>query len=181
MNKRKDILAAALQLFVERGEQSTSMRCVGKAANCGIGTMYNYFHSKDDLISELYLSVKKDLFESILLTRDMKLPVKKQFYQIWHSVITYALTYPKEYTFLEAFSYSPKISEEVNKQIAELIRPLLRLFELGKQEGIIKNIKCSQMLIFTSGAISSSILKHMLTGDKEKEQLILMAWDAIKN
>jgi AcrR family transcriptional regulator len=55
MNKRKDILAAALQLFVERGEQSTSMRCVGKAANCGIGTMYNYFHSKDDLISELYL------------------------------------------------------------------------------------------------------------------------------
>jgi len=179
--KRDDILKAALQLFVERCEQSTSMKCVAKAAKCGIGTIYNYFPSKDQLISVLYLSTKTALFSKILKYHNIRQAVKKQFFNIWLNVIEYATKHPGEYTFIEAFSYSPKITEEVNIQLNELILPLLKIFERGKKEGIFKDVKCSQMLIFISGAIASSILKQSLTSQQEKQDLVAMAWDAIKN
>ena len=51
MNKRANILKSALKLFVEQGEQTTSMKWIAKEANCGIGTMYNYFSSKEELIN----------------------------------------------------------------------------------------------------------------------------------
>ncbi|MER7606802.1 TetR/AcrR family transcriptional regulator [Nocardioides sp. NPDC127503] len=48
------ILAAALELFAEKGFESTSVQDVVVAAGVTKGAMYHYFSSKEDLLYEIY-------------------------------------------------------------------------------------------------------------------------------
>ena len=181
MSKKENILKAALKLFVEQGEQATSMKWIAKEAQCGIGTMYNYFSSKEELINMLYLENKKKLFAFFLKTHDTNNSVKQQFMSAWLNFIDYSISNPLEASFLQMYSHSPKISKEIEEEVGNLIYPLLEIYEKGKKEGIIKNKNTLQLVIFTNGAITSSISFNPAISKTEKNDLVVMAWDAIKS
>lgn len=50
---RNDILSAALRLFAEKGFHNVSMQEIAAEAEFAIGTLYNFFASKEDLFAEL--------------------------------------------------------------------------------------------------------------------------------
>ncbi len=50
---REQILDAAAKLFRDQGYGATSMRQIGEAANMKAGSIYYYFESKDDVLSEV--------------------------------------------------------------------------------------------------------------------------------
>lgn len=52
-NKRDDILQAALELIAENGFHGTSTRMITEKAGVGMGTIYCFFKSKDELIIEI--------------------------------------------------------------------------------------------------------------------------------
>jgi len=181
VNKKNDIYRAAIKLFVEEGEQATSMKWIAKQAKCGIGTMYNYFQSKDELINDLYIEIKTKLFTSILTSFNSNNSVKQQFIEVWLRVMNFAVSYPLEYSFLEIFAYSPKISKLASDEVNKLISPLMQIVEKGKKEGIIKDIDTMLLVIFTNGAITSCILNNKDIDENGKKEIALMAWDAIKS
>lgn len=49
-NKRKQIMDSAIELFAEKGFDSTSINMIAKRASISKGLIYNYFDSKEDLI-----------------------------------------------------------------------------------------------------------------------------------
>ncbi len=51
--RRRDILAAASQLFRKHGFADTSVEAIAALAEVGTGTVYNYFSSKGDLLMAL--------------------------------------------------------------------------------------------------------------------------------
>lgn len=76
--KRKDIGLAALELFSQKGFAVTSMSQVAREAGVGKGTIYEYFQSKDELISfslKLYVEmIEEGLGNMLSGTRD---PIKQ--------------------------------------------------------------------------------------------------------
>ena len=50
-NVREQLLTEAKRQIVENGYASTTIRSVASACNLGVGTVYNYFKSKDMLIA----------------------------------------------------------------------------------------------------------------------------------
>jgi AcrR family transcriptional regulator len=50
---RAAILGAASRLFHEQGFQETSIQQIADAADSGVGTVYGYFASKDDVLREV--------------------------------------------------------------------------------------------------------------------------------
>ena len=50
---KQTIMETAIEQFVQRGFQATSIADIMKAANMGLGTFYNYFDSKDQLLHYL--------------------------------------------------------------------------------------------------------------------------------
>lgn len=52
-NSRKAITQAAVRLFSEKGYRETSIADIMREADLGIGTFYNYFHSKEDVLKSL--------------------------------------------------------------------------------------------------------------------------------
>lgn len=56
-NERKQIIMdAALEIFAELGFHNTSMNQIAKKAGISKGLIYNYFESKDELMSEIVKS-----------------------------------------------------------------------------------------------------------------------------
>ncbi len=56
---RAAIVDAASQLFREQGVDETSMAQIARLADTGVGTLYGYFPSKDDLLREVLQSVSR--------------------------------------------------------------------------------------------------------------------------
>ena len=50
LQSRNKILDAAVVMFLDKGYQSSSIADIMNEADLGVGTFYNYFNSKDDIL-----------------------------------------------------------------------------------------------------------------------------------
>lgn len=57
---REKLVDTALELFRTEGYQRTTMRRIASAAGVSLGNAYYYFDGKDELVTELHLSVQRD-------------------------------------------------------------------------------------------------------------------------
>jgi AcrR family transcriptional regulator len=61
--RRRDILDAAAQLLAAQGYEETSIEEIAERAQVGVGTVYNYFHSKAELLMALFGQGADELLE----------------------------------------------------------------------------------------------------------------------
>ena len=68
LQARQAILDAATIEFKSRGFMNTSVSDIMREANLGVGTFYNYFHSKEEvlmeLLTDLFAQVEKNLADN---------------------------------------------------------------------------------------------------------------------
>jgi len=184
MNKKESILLATLNLVVKNGIQNTPLSLITKEANVGMGTVYNYFKTKEDIIRELYLNIKKENAEFLLEQYDKDLPVKRRFFLLMKKVIEYYLNNPSSFLFIEQLQFSPIINDEIEKSASEYVSKVLELFKEGQKQEIIKKHDIQSQLYFVHGALSALIKLHIMGTTKLNastiESAIISSWDAIK-
>ncbi len=66
LRQRQEMLAAALNLFSQKGYHSVSMHEIAAQAEFAIGTLYKFFQNKEDLYRALVLE-QCDMFEEVLI------------------------------------------------------------------------------------------------------------------
>ncbi|MBD3370905.1 TetR family transcriptional regulator [Candidatus Fermentibacteria bacterium] len=66
--RRRGILAAAKQLFVHNGYAATSMQGIAARSDVSVGTLYNYFSSKQRLMLAVVREDAESLYESPMPT-----------------------------------------------------------------------------------------------------------------
>lgn len=71
--KRMIIENAALEIFAEDGYHHASVSKIAKRAGVSKGLMYNYFHSKEELLKELIRDIIKGVSEELALPFDKDL------------------------------------------------------------------------------------------------------------
>ena len=54
MTKREKILQTAMNLFIDKGIQSTSTALIAKEAGVATGTLFHHFKTKEELVHALY-------------------------------------------------------------------------------------------------------------------------------
>ena len=57
---RERILEAALELFADRGYETTTMRDVAREAGASLGLAYRYFASKEEFALALYMRLAEE-------------------------------------------------------------------------------------------------------------------------
>ena len=62
VTSKEAILAVSCKLIQEKGWKAVSIRTVAAACDISVGSIYNYFDSKSDLIAETVESVWHDIF-----------------------------------------------------------------------------------------------------------------------
>lgn len=182
MNKKEAILISAVTLLAEKGVHKTPMSAIAKAANTGMGTIYNYFPNKEALINEIYLSIKRKE-KNVFDTFDPKQPIKTQFEAYVSAIIEFFLNNKPFFQFMEQLQASPMITDESRAEGLKSMDSVLELLAKGKEERIIKTINIDELLLFIGGAVLSYLRWHF--SQKKDNRLSLnnqkqMIWDAIK-
>ena len=182
MNKRDQIISAALKLLTENGVHNTPMSAIAKAVGTGMGAIYNYFPNKDILLNEVFLSIKEKE-KYVFQTFDPSQPIKTQFESFFLELIQFYIKHPTEFNFLEQLQASPIITKETIKKGLEASVSLSEFLITGQEFRIIKNIKVSEMVAFIGGSALSCLRQHYRNESLSAELLdnyLKMVWDAIK-
>ncbi len=183
-DKRTAILGATLRLISKNGFHGTAMSKVAKEAGVSAGIIYHYFDSKDDLMDELYIHIKRRFGLMIGESFDQSQPLKTQIRQILGLMIKYYIQRPLESAFLEQYTRSPYYSHDIELETSQYYQPLIECFQRAQQEMIVKDFPAPVVATLTLDVATSLAQKHAsgiinLT-DELIEQIIDASWEAIR-
>jgi AcrR family transcriptional regulator len=130
------VLRAALQLFVEKGIDGTTIKDIAKKAGVAEGALYRHFKSKDDLAWHLF-STHLSQFTAELTAKVFAEPHAEARIRkfVTESFAAYESD-PELYTYLILREHS-----ELNKYAQEYAHPghvVIRIIEEGQKNGEIK-------------------------------------------
>jgi len=183
-DKRDAILQATLTLVSKYGFHGTSMSKIAKEAGVSAGIIYHYFDSKDDLIDELYRSVKRQFGRSLVRDFDSDQPLRTQFRQLQGITIRYYIQRPMESAFIEQYSRSPYYSPEMDAETSQYYAPLLVVFQAAQKEMIIKDLPAEVISAFTLDVATSLAQRHAIGSleltDELIDQVIDASWEAVR-
>ncbi len=183
-NKNQAICDAAIELITKNGFADTSMSKIAKAANVSPATIYVYFENKEDLLNKLYLFVKQEMSAELLNGVNSSQPIEESFKIIWNNFYNYAIENPIRFAFTEQFANSPMIAN-CRWESMEFFRPLVELFERGKEQKVFKDISLEIFKAFTFAPLMGLIKEHLngeiVLDKKALETTYEIAWDAITN
>ncbi|WP_044209885.1 TetR/AcrR family transcriptional regulator [Flammeovirga sp. OC4] len=182
MNKKENIISSALELLTENGVHNTPMSAIAKVAGTGMGTIYNYFPTKEILINEVYVSIKAQEI-SIFSDFDTAQPIRTQFEIYFKSAISFFTNNPMYFKFMEQLQASPVITNESRTFGRKSITPVIELLHNGQQQRIIKNIPTDELLTFIGGAILSYLRWYFNQTETKSSALqnqMDLVWDAIR-
>ncbi len=91
--RRNLILNAAIRVFAEKGFHQATMDDVAEQAELGKGTLYYYFHSKDEILLQLLENNTREFFEQIL----QAISGEKNFLQMVRKVLLFYASYFNEH------------------------------------------------------------------------------------
>ena len=182
--KRAAILDATLELIAEHGFHGTAMSMIADRAGVGAGTIYRYFDSKEDLITQLYLEIKREAGVAFIEGYSDDLSLRERFRTLWRNMLDYCIHHPHEMAFMEQFDNSPYLNPELKEAFAQYYEPLLRFFQHAFQEGVFKEMPWEMVATYTVDVAVSLAKQHasgQLTLDDEAKELAMSAsWDALK-
>jgi len=182
MNKRLDIIMAAMKLFTEKDIQATPMSAIAKEAKTGMGTIYNYFATKEELINAIYVHIKEEqvtAFKSLVTDKGMH----AQFDAFLEGMISYFMANPLHFYFTEQFKNSPLLTADSLEWTMKPYEPLIVCISKGQKKGSVKPMPVNDVIYFLDGALNSFTWVSITDKKVKKKALenhLSMAWNAIK-
>ncbi len=148
VDRREEILAAALVLFNEQSFAATRVPEIAKRAGVASGTLYTYWKSKDALVNDLYRVCLRHLEQRITIP-DCGNP-KQEFMQFCDNIIDSMQHNADEFGFLEAHCHGRYLDEESTEAGRTFDEKLVGLFERWKAAGALamNNPELAASLVF---------------------------------
>ncbi|SRR6266542_576161 len=98
-DKRNAILAAATQVFAERGLGAATSAISG-AAGVAEGTLFTYFKTKDELVNALYREIKLELADAMMSGFPRKKSVRERLQHVWNQYLEWGIANPLQHRVL---------------------------------------------------------------------------------
>jgi AcrR family transcriptional regulator len=183
-DKADAILAAALDLFVERGFHGTSVPSVADRAGVAAGTIYHYFASKEALVNALYKRWKAEISARIVSDFPYDRPVREQFRTIWDRMADFALAHPKELAFLELHHHGSYLDEESRRIENQTVEFGVEMVKRAQVEEALKNLYPALLVELVNGAFLG-VFRAGLEGRVPFDKPTLMdaercCWEAVR-
>lgn len=168
--KRDEIIGAAMELFFEKGYETTSVRMILDRVGGEIGMFYHYFKSKEELFQIVVEKFFKDyriLFEEYVEECQTIKQFSVKFLEHYEMSMQkyHAISGNMHWTIQYAMSA---------KTISELKPSVIKLIEkIGCTRDVPMDILAGQFLYAISGTIHSESFEAMTTEQKRKELIEL--------
>ncbi len=183
VNKKERIMEAAIHLIVRCGEYGSPMSLISKEAGTGMGTIYNYFSSKEELINDCMVYIRNKQAAEVKITVEDGM-IKHQILEFFRKNTYFLLNNPHYFFFLDQYHFSPIIREEVRMKSFEYYSPLYVVGMDAVKKGIIKDMPGVELYNFCLGGlrncISFTLYYNLEINDSLIDRHLSLVWDAIK-
>lgn len=123
-DKKQALLEAATQAIAQSGI-AASTAVIARNAGVAEGTLFRYFATKDELINTLYLHLKQDLCQSMIMELDRSITDAKMMTRfIWNSYISWGLNHPARHRAIRQLAVSEKLTKETEQRADDMFPEL---------------------------------------------------------
>jgi len=179
-DKRTAILSASLTLFTERGFHGTPTSMIAREAGIATGTLFHYFKTKEELITALYLSVKKEAGAVLKAGADGGRDWEEKLDRAGRAYIEWGLENPEKVRFMQQFCYSPFVSKETHEEGISHFLFFYDLIAEGIRAGRIKDCPPVLVLSTISQGFVATILRVAAEPDPgRRKEMLEMSTDLI--
>jgi TetR/AcrR family transcriptional regulator, repressor of fatR-cypB operon len=183
-DKREAIMAAALDLFVERGFFGTAVPEIADKAGVGAGTIYRYFESKEALVNELYRQEKSRFAEKTLSEFPRTTIARELFRTMWNRMAKFAVENPKPFIFLELHHHASYLDKESQALEQRMLALFTNVVVAAQARGELKQGSPHLLMAIVMGAfvgvIRSCVEISSSLGDADWTLAEQCVWEAIR-
>ncbi|WP_052418677.1 TetR/AcrR family transcriptional regulator [Methanolacinia paynteri] len=137
-DKRKAILDSALALFTERGFHGTPTSLIASEAGVATGTLFHYFATKEELIEELYLDIKREAGNEVRRGTEIRGDLDSDLMKIASNYVFWGIKNPAKIKFMEQFCLSPYVPAGTREEGISNFLFLSEIIESGIKSGKLK-------------------------------------------
>jgi AcrR family transcriptional regulator len=183
-DKREAILQATLDIIYEHGFHATPVSEIARRANVGTGSVYRYFKNKDDLLNQLYLDVKRQMFEAMHVGLAPDMPFEQLFKRIWINLFEYYTRNPRQFSFAEQYCGSPILTEATRTEGDLIFREYAGFIDKAIREGAINDVPravvTAALVGMTVSLVKQQLSGAIVVGDDLKHKAAHAAWCAVR-
>lgn len=147
--KKRDILEAALALFMRHGIDKVAVAEIAKEANVSQVTIYNYFESKDNLIREVIIYYVDQIWEEYVKLFHSDIPFPEKLKKIIFDKKIVANQINEDFFNYFMREYSSEDNYIMQFYTETALPSFMKLFEEGKEQGYVdRNISDEAILFY---------------------------------
>ncbi|SEK45153.1 transcriptional regulator, TetR family [Aquimarina amphilecti] len=183
--KRLAIIANTLDIVFEKGFAGVKMSTLAKKVGISVSTLYVYYKNKEDLIGSIATEIIQRQTKNSVQEITEDLPFKLKLKTMWLYWINFSINHSKEMNFITMVKKSPYY-DNVPKSVKDTKSRLgIDLFELGKKEGLIRDVDNETLEAVTAAILLETVNlilnKRLGLNEKDMDMMFSFAWNAIKS
>jgi len=164
LRQRQEMLAAALELFSEKGYHNVSMQEIAKRSEFALGTLYKFFKNKEDLYKALMMEKAEEyhrILNDVLSGQNDTLTVVRDYIaakaRIFADNVATLRLYFAE-TRGASFNIKAGLDQDIRKLYDELIKRLSLVLEKGIRRNIFRKVNPYYMAVALEGLTNAFLL-----------------------
>jgi len=146
LRQRQEMLAAALELFPEKGYHNVSMHEIAEKAEFAIGTLYKFFRNKEDLYKSLIVEQAERFHKALtkaIEEADNEIQKLRNYVKAKREVFAANISVIRLY-FAEtrgaSFNIKAGLDKEIRKRYDRFMHALASVFESGIKRKLFRKI-----------------------------------------
>ena len=186
VEKEKQILAAALQLFVAFGFHGTPTSKIAAQAGVSNGTLFHYFKTKEELIIALYNDAKADMAAYLAVQVNAQDALTLRIRKSYVHSLYWALDNQAKFYYIQQVHFSPHVASIPPEVIAAQTEFHFKLIREGIEAQVLKPLPVELMFTLLSShvfGLYQYLTASAFTDPQRKtviEESFALLWDMIK-
>jgi len=176
-----------MELLAERGFHRVPMSLIAARAEVAVGTIYLYFAGKDELITELFQELEREIVTMLREEFPADGSLRERFLYLTGKILRYFIKNPLQFRYLEQFMNSPYgVSVRRDRLLDKSGRDdfFMTLFNEAVAARIVKDLPVSALFSLTIAPLIFMVRDHVLGFVTLDEDLIRQTteacWDAVR-
>ena len=179
--KRNALLVAAIELIAEQGLSVPTSK-IAQVAGVAEGTLFTYFETKERLLNDLYLALKRGEREEVMHDYPFQASLEERVRYFWNTSVAFGVNHPDKYKVVLLLS----VSDHVSEQTKRLGREGYEALDAMLQECLASGVLGDQSSEFGRALLTSLmnmtitfILQHSAEAERFRNAGFIAFWHAV--
>ena len=177
------ILGAAEELIAKHGLHDAALVQIAKRAGVAVGTLYNYFNDRDDLIRGLFESRCATLRPRLLaaIHAGADLPFEPRLRRFVHELLA---AYESHRSFLKVAIENEHLRPPGSTTAQDLLAGVVDIIAAGVREGVVAADKAELLPLVITGAIKTITVQRLQAGGElagDADAIVAILLDGVRS